>query len=99
MDKKRDNKKMGFLIDAMDIDDENYENESTYVGSEFKPTPAFTHTPEKQQVKLDDGYFLRSGQTESRFSNKKEQHRQRIEPDLLDLEQTRNELSLERTTR
>ena len=47
MDKKRDNKKMGFLIDAMDIDDENYENESTYVGSEFKPTPAFTHTPEK----------------------------------------------------
>ena len=59
---------MGFLIDAMDIDSENYENESTYVGSEFKPTPAITQTPKESGVRLDDGYFLRSGQTESRFS-------------------------------
>ena len=39
---KRDNKAMGFLVDDMEIDEEYYENESTYVGSEFKATPAIS---------------------------------------------------------
>ena len=56
---------MGFLIDSvMDIDTDCNENESTYLESNFKLTPAFkAQTPRQMPKKTENGYFLRSGQT------------------------------------
>ena len=71
-EKKHGIKAMGFIDDI----DMELDNESTYGGSDFKLTPAITQTPRQvlsmPQQKLEEGYNLRSGQTDSRFSATKE---------------------------
>ena len=63
---------MGFILDDMAMDIECDPCESTYIRSDFKPTPAIPQTPDESFLgiqKQEAGYFLRSGQVEPRLNN------------------------------